>query len=52
MESFITTQTQKNKEFMNQNIHINGLIKQLGTNVDYVITNNNMLETKISQVLQ
>lgn len=37
---------------MNQNIHINGLITQLGTKVDYVITHNKMLETQISQVAQ
>lgn len=31
MENFITTQTQQNKEFMNQNVHTNELVKQLGT---------------------
>lgn len=40
VESFITTRNQQNKEFMNQNIHINGLITQLGTKLDYVITHN------------
>lgn len=52
MENFITTQTQQNKEFMNQNIHINELITQLGNKVDYVVTHNKMLETEISQVAQ
>ncbi|XP_050895594.1 uncharacterized protein LOC127102238 [Lathyrus oleraceus] len=52
VESFITAQNQQNKEFMNQNIHINGLITQLGTKLDSVITHNKMLETQISQVAQ
>ena len=52
VESFITAQNQQNKEFMNQNIHINGLITQLGTKLDYVITHKKMLETQISQVAQ
>lgn len=45
MENFISAQTQQNKEFMNQNVHINELITQLGTKVDYVVTHNKMLET-------
>ncbi|XP_050908936.1 uncharacterized protein LOC127122679 [Lathyrus oleraceus] len=52
VESFITAQNQQNKEFVNQNIHINGLITQLGTKIDYVITHNKILETHISQVAQ
>lgn len=52
MEDFIMTQTQQNKEFMNQNIHINELITQLGNKVDYVVTHNKILETQISQVAQ
>lgn len=52
MESFIISQTQQNKEFMNPNIHINGLITQLGTKVDFVITHNKILETQISLVAQ
>ena len=52
MESFISGQTQQNKEFLNQNIHVNELIMQLGTKVDQIITHNKMLETQISQVAQ
>lgn len=52
MEDFIMTQTQQNKEFMNQNIHINELITQLGNKVDSVVTHNKILETQISQVAQ
>lgn len=52
MEDFITTQTKQNIEFMNQNIHINELITQLGNKVDSVVTHNKMLETQISQVAQ
>lgn len=37
---------------MNQNIHINELISQLGNKVDYMVTLNKMLETQISQVAQ
>ncbi|XP_050885042.1 uncharacterized protein LOC127088160 [Lathyrus oleraceus] len=43
---------QQNKEFMNQNIHINELISQLRNNVDSVVTHNKMLETQIYQVAQ
>jgi hypothetical protein len=50
MENFITAQTQQNKEFMNQNIHVNELITQLGTKVDQIVTHTKMLETQISQV--
>lgn len=50
MEDFITTQTRQNKEFMNQNIHINELISKLGDKVDFVVTYNKMLETQIFQV--
>lgn len=52
MENFISAQTQQNKEFMNQNIHTNGLITQLGNKVDSVLTHHKMLETQISQVAQ
>lgn len=52
MENFISSQTQQNKEFMNQNVHINKLITQLGTKVDYVVTHNKMLEIHISQMAQ
>lgn len=52
MESFISAQTQQNKEFLNQYIHINELITQLGTKVDSMITHNKMLETQISQIAQ
>lgn len=37
---------------MNQNIHINELISQLGNKVDFMVTHTNMLETQISQVAQ
>jgi hypothetical protein len=40
MENFISGQTQQNKEFLNQNIHVNELIMQLGTKVDQIITHN------------
>ena len=52
MENFISAQTQQNKEFLNQNIHVNELITQLGTKVDQIITHNKMLETQISQIAQ
>lgn len=52
MENFITTQSQQNKEFTNQNIHTNKMIKQLASKVDFVATHNKMLETQISQVAQ
>ncbi|XP_050876104.1 uncharacterized protein LOC127079779 [Lathyrus oleraceus] len=52
VESFIKAQNQQNKEFMNQNIHIDALIIQLGTKLDSVITHNKMLETQISQAAQ
>ncbi|XP_050914685.1 uncharacterized protein LOC127129574 [Lathyrus oleraceus] len=51
-ENFILAQTQQKKEFLNQDIHINELIKQLGTKVDSIITHNKMLETQISQITQ
>ena len=50
MENFITAQTQQNKEFMNQNIHVNELITELGIKVDQIVTHTKMLETQISQV--
>ena len=52
MENFISAQTQQNKEFLNQNIHVNELITQLGTKVDQIIMHNKMLETQISQIAQ
>lgn len=52
MENFVLAQTQQNKEFMNQNIHTNELIKQLANKVDAMATHNKMLETQISQVAQ
>ncbi|XP_058761643.1 uncharacterized protein LOC131635058 [Vicia villosa] len=52
MENFVATQTQQNKEFMNQNIHTSELVKQLATKVDALATHNKMLETQISQVAQ
>ena len=50
VENFITAQAQQNKEFLNQNIHVNEMITQLGTKVDQIVTHNKMLETQISQV--
>ncbi|XP_045791784.1 uncharacterized protein LOC123886512 [Trifolium pratense] len=52
MENFVLAQTQQNKEFMNQNIHTNELIKQLANKIDSISTHNKMLETQISQVAQ
>ena len=52
MENFILAQSQQNKEFMNQNVHTNELIKQLAHKVDSMATHNKMLETQISQVAQ
>ncbi|XP_058725740.1 uncharacterized protein LOC131597035 [Vicia villosa] len=52
MENFIATQTQTNKDFINQNVHTNEQIKQLATKVDALATHNKMLETQISQVAQ
>ncbi|KAK2393252.1 hypothetical protein QL285_055218 [Trifolium repens] len=52
MENFILAQTQQNKEFINQNIHTNELIKQLANKFDAMATHNKMLETQISQVAQ
>ncbi|XP_039687866.1 uncharacterized protein [Medicago truncatula] len=52
MENFVLTQTQQNKEFMNQNVHTNELIKQLAHKVDSMATHNKMLETQVSQVAQ
>ncbi|XP_058742467.1 uncharacterized protein LOC131614954 [Vicia villosa] len=52
MENFIATQTQTNKDFINQNMHTNEQIKQLATKLDTLATHNKMLETQISQVAQ
>ncbi|KAI5431909.1 hypothetical protein KIW84_035879 [Lathyrus oleraceus] len=52
MESFIATQAQTNKDFLNQNIHTNEQLKQLASKVDAFATHNKMLETQISQVAQ
>lgn len=52
MENFISAQTQQNKEFLNQDIHVNELFTQVGTKVDSIITHNKMLETQISQIAQ
>ncbi|XP_058750988.1 uncharacterized protein LOC131624001 [Vicia villosa] len=52
MENFIATQTQTNKDFLNQNVHTNEQIKQLETKVDALATHNKMLKTQISQVAQ
>ena len=52
MENFISAQIQQNKGFLNQNIHVNELIMQLGTKVDQIIMHNKMLETHISQIAQ
>lgn len=52
MESFIASQMQQNKEFMNQNIHTNELVKQLANKVEAMSTHNKMLKTQISQVVQ
>lgn len=52
MENFVASQTQQNKEFMNQNVHTSKLVKQLATKVDALDTHNKMLETQISQVAQ
>lgn len=52
MENFISAQTQQKQEFLNQDIHINELITQIGTKVDSIITHNKMLETQISQIAQ
>lgn len=46
MENFIVTQSQQNKEFTNQNIHMNELIKQLVSKVDSMAIHNKMLEPK------
>lgn len=45
MENFIAHQSQQNKEFTNQNIHMNELIKKLESKVDSMATHNKMLET-------
>ncbi|XP_058764011.1 uncharacterized protein LOC131637443 [Vicia villosa] len=52
MENFIATQTQTNKDFINQKVHTNEQIKQLATKVDALATHNKMLETQTSQVAQ
>lgn len=36
LENFIMSQTQQNKEFMNQNVHTNEMIKQLANKVDTI----------------
>lgn len=48
MEIFIITQTQQNKDFKNQNIHINKVIRKLASKVNAMDTYNKMLETQIS----
>lgn len=50
MEIFVASQTQQNKEFINQNVHTSELVKQIATKVDALATHNKMLETQISQV--
>lgn len=52
MENLVASQTQQNKEFMNQNVHTLELVKQLATKVDALATYKKMLETQISQVAQ
>jgi hypothetical protein len=52
MESFIATQAQTNKDFLNQNIHTSDQLKQLANKLDALATHNKMLETQISQVAQ
>jgi hypothetical protein len=52
MENFIMAQSQQNKEFLNQNIHTNEMIKQLASKVDTLATHNKMLETQIAQLAQ
>lgn len=48
LENFIATQTQKNKEFANQHVHTNELMKQISSKLDVMDTYNKMLETQIS----
>lgn len=50
MEDFVISQMQQNKEFMNQNVHTNELIKQLEKKVNVMATHNKMLKNQISQV--
>jgi len=52
VENFTMAQSQQNKDFLNQNIHTNKLIKQLTNKVDVMATHNKMLETHISKVAQ
>ncbi|XP_050897481.1 uncharacterized protein LOC127104339 [Lathyrus oleraceus] len=52
MKNFILAQTKQNKEFLNQDIHVNELMTQLGTKVDSIITHNKILETQTSQIAQ
>jgi len=52
MENFVMAQSQQNKEFLNQNIHTNEMIKKLASKVDTLATHNKMLETQIAQVAQ
>lgn len=48
MENFVLPHTRHNKEFMNQDVHTNELIKQLANKVDVVATHKKILETQIS----
>jgi hypothetical protein len=52
MENFVMSQSQQSKEFLNQNIHTNEMIKQLASKVDTLATHNKMLEMQIAQVAQ
>lgn len=52
LENFIATQTQQNKEFANQHVHTNELMKQISRKLDVMATHKKMLETQISQVSQ
>lgn len=46
------SQTQQNKEFMNQHVHKIELIKQLENKVIAMAMHNKMLDTQISQISQ
>lgn len=48
MENFVLPHTRHNKEFMNQDVHTNELIKQLANKVDVMVTHKKILETQIS----
>lgn len=52
MENFIASQSQQNKEFLNQHTHTNELMRQLKAKVDTMATHHKMLETQVSQVAQ